>query len=785
MLANIANTPEQIAELAQRYTSALAQLEYLKPGLSETNARTLYDEVDAARTLAQRWTELDCPGSPQVLASADAAFKAFERMKRALDDLSSLIPERNFAERTAGEVTRISEELLSDQQTLFSLPRLAEVEQRLREAHVGPLIDKVGDNTLLAHTLESAFDHSWLQSIQWELSRGDNRLSGFLGTRQSRYIDEFKRDDTKHLQSTSDRVARNIAEHAVTALNQFPQEDQLIRREASKKTRHLPLRRLFEQAPRALTSIRPCWAMSPLDVAQTLPPRPLFDLVVFDEASQVLPCDAIPALLRGTRAMVAGDSRQLPPTTFFDSSGGDDDLDEDEESMSDYESILDVMDARLSRRPLAWHYRSRDERLIAYSNQQIYHGHLTTFPGADSDRCLTSVIVPHQMGTATQKGSNSDEVLRVVDLMFDHAKQRPTESLGVIAMGLHHANRIEESLRRQIEEANSPELEEFFQESHEERAFVKNLERVQGDERDAIILSIGYGKNADGRMLYRFGPLSLEGGERRLNVAITRARKRMTLVSSFEYGDMDPDRTRSAGAKMLRGFLKFAQSGGTELDGAEQNTPLNPFEIDVLDKLSTAGLGVVPQYGSSGYRIDFAIRHPTTPGQFVLAVEADGASYHSSPTARDRDRLRQEHLERLGWRFCRIWSTDWFNNSRREVDRVLAAYESALRVTDIRESPPATVTEFHREPSRTPERIRVDSRSRRGQRPNVPRYSSIQDYDQQELIQLVKWISSDGLLRTDEQLFDELFEDLGFGRRGHKIVDALNAAIASAKRLRS
>ena len=783
VLANTESTPEEIAELAQRYESALAQLKNLKPGLTEIKAQTLFDEVNAARTLTQRWAELGCPGSPQVLASADAAFEAFERMKCALDNLSSLLPESNFAERTAGEVSRISQELLSDQQTLFSLPQLAEVEQRLRDAHVGPLIDKVGNNTLSAHTLESAFDHSWLQSIQWELSRGDNRLSGFLGTRQSRYVDEFKRDDTEHLQGTSDRVARNIAEHAVTALNRFPQEDQLIRREASKKTRHLPLRRLFEQAPRALTSIRPCWAMSPLDVAQTLPPRPLFDLVVFDEASQVLPCDAIPALLRGTRAMVAGDSRQLPPTTFFDSSGGDDDLDEDEEAMSDYESILDVMDARLSRRPLAWHYRSQDERLIAYSNQQIYDGNLTTFPGADSDKCLTWVMVPHRMGMATEKGSNSDEVLRVVDLMIDHAQQRPAESLGVIAMGLHHANRIEESLRRRVEEENSPELEEFFKESHEERAFVKNLERVQGDERDAIILSIGYGKNADGRMLYRFGPLSLEGGERRLNVAITRARKRMTLVSSFEYGDMDPDRTRSTGPKMLRGFLKFAQSGGTELDGSDQNTSLNPFEIDVLDKLTAAGLAVVPQYGSSDYRIDFAVRHPTKPGQFVLAVEADGASYHSSPTVRDRDRLRQEHLERLGWRFYRIWSTDWFNNHRREVDRVRAAYERAVKDTGSGQSSPSKATDLYDEPPRSPERIRVNDLPPRDQRPRVPRYASIQDYEQQELIQLATWILSDGLLRTNEQLFDELFEELGFGRRGHKIVNTLNAAIASAKRL--
>ncbi|MCY4134432.1 MAG: AAA domain-containing protein [bacterium] len=701
---------------------------------------------------------------------------------RTLKQLNGFLPTHRLAKQAPADLLLAAKMLLDDQVTLSSLPRLVEVEQRLRGAHAGPLIECVGDGTLSANLLEAAFNNSWLRSIQREMLLEDGRLSGFQGSRQSRYVREFQQGDTEHIQGNPARVARRIAEHAVTALNENPDQDQLIRKEAKKKTRHLPLRRMFEQAPEGLLALRPCWAMSPLDVAQTLPPRPLFDLVVFDEASQVLPCDAIPALLRGRRAMVAGDSRQLPPTTFFDGSGGDDDLDEDEESMSDYESILDVMDTRLSRRPLAWHYRSQDERLIAYSNQEIYHGSLTTFPGANSDKCLSWELVPHRRGVATEKGSNSDEVLRVVGLMIDHAHQRPAESLGVIAMGLHHANRIEEALRRRIEEENSSELEEFFKESHEERAFVKNLERVQGDERDAIILSIGYGKNADGKMQYRFGPLNQEGGERRLNVAITRARKRMTLVSSFDYADMDPERTRSTGAKMLRGFLKFAQSGGTELDGADEQTPLNPFELDILDKLGAAGLDVVPQYGCSGYRIDFAVRHPTVPGQFALAVEADGASYHSSPTARDRDRLRQEHLERLGWRFCRIWSANWFNDHRTEVERVLAAYKKAVAETDGGGMPPSV--ELSDEPRGNPDwGISAASTALlppRLPKPRIPHYTSIDDYSHEELVSIAQWIESDELLRTQAQLFEEIFEELPFKRRGTKINAAINKAIQAS-----
>ncbi|WP_419925546.1 AAA domain-containing protein [Candidatus Poriferisocius sp.] len=761
----------------KRYKAAKAELKSLQPESSTLERRAAAEAVDAARNQARRWAELGCIGLPRVPANAEEAAEAFAEMKNTIDELALLLPEGRLAAETIDGISQTILELLDDQRTLLSLPRLAEVEQRLQVAHVGPLIDRVADNALSPAGLEAAFDYSWLRSIQRDVLLAGSRLTGFQGSRQSRYVKEFQQNDAKHLDQAPARVARRVAESAVKALNQNPGQNQLIRKEARKKTRHLPLRSLFERAPEALTALRPCWAMSPLDVAQTLPPQPLFDLVVFDEASQVMPCDAIPALLRGRRAMVAGDSHQLPPTSFFDTTSADNDLDEEEESVTDYESILDVMDSRLNRHPLTWHYRSQDERLIAYSNQEIYDGGLTTFPGADADQRLDWVLVPHREGVATENGSNSDEVQRVVDLMIDHAHQRPEESLGVTAMGLHHASHIEEALRQRIERENKPEFEEFFKESHMERAFVKNLERVQGDERDAIILSIGYGKNAAGKMQYRFGPLNMQGGERRLNVAITRARKRMTLVSSFAFSDMDPDRTKSTGANMLRGFLKFAQSGGTELDGADERTPLNPFEVDIVNELRSAGLDVVPQYGCSGYRIDFAVRHPTRTGQFALAVEADGVSYNSSPTARDRDRLRQEHLERLGWRFCRIWSTDWFNDHRHEVDRVLAAYKQAVAGIDLgMVTPPRTLDSAPALQGLAPD----SDLPARDDRPRVRRYPSINEYSHHELVQLVKWIKSDGLLRTDDELFEELFQDLGFGRRGQKIVDALNEAIDSA-----
>ena len=241
-------------------------------------------------------------------------------------------------------------------------------------------------------------------------------------------------------------------------------------------------------------------------------------------------------------------------------------------------------------------------------------------------------------------------------------------------MGIKHARRVEAEVDYAL--ISRPELGAFFAEDKGERFFVKNLERVQGDERDAIILTIGYGKDRSGRLLYRFGPLNFKGGERRLNVAITRARRRMTIVSSFDHRDMDFDRTKARGVELLRLYLEYAESRGKRFgDGGRLAFPENSFEADVKNALQSKGIELIPQYGVSRYRIDFVAKHPKRPGRLVLAVECDGASYHSAYTARDRDRLRQQHLEALGWRFHRIWSTDWFMRRDQEIDRTVAAYE--------------------------------------------------------------------------------------------------------------
>ena len=441
-----------------------------------------------------------------------------------------------------------------------------------------------------------------------------------------------------------------------------------------------------------------------------------------------------------------------------------------------FESILDALGSVLRFRQLLWHYRSRDERLIAFSNVHIYDRTLITFPGISSGRVLRYVPVAWQPGADTN--SPAPEADAAVDLILEHARERPHESLGVITMGIRHRDRIEERLRQRLRDDPqlAGELAEFFGENREEPFFVKNLERVQGDERDAIILSIGYGKNSRGDLPYRFGPLLTEGGERRLNVAVTRAKNRITLVSSFSSHDMDPERSAAEGVKLLRQYLQYTETGGTNLgDHVVDKPALNPFEVDVRDTLLRHGLKLTAQYGTSGYWIDFAVQHPTQPGRYVLAIECDGATYHSSQSARDRDRLRQEQLERHGWRFHRIWSADWFYNKDTAVARVLDAYQQAIMDDDhhFRDEPKAMGLERGTESVAEPQR--------NGAKPRLGSWSTIDDYTPDELVELVRWIESDDLVRTQDELARETLRELGFARRGKKIVTAIESAIERAR----
>ena len=411
-----------------------------------------------------------------------------------------------------------------------------------------------------------------------------------------------------------------------------------------------------------------------------------------------------------------------------------------------------------------------------YVQSHIYQNRLVTFPGPGGPPAISHVLVKQEFGLDGQEESSSSEVQAVVSLVLEHARKTPELTLGVITMGIRHMTRVQAALDHALEEHH--EFGEFFDPNKSERFFIKNLERVQGDERDAIIISIGYGKDRAGNLPLRFGPLLPEGGRRRLNVAVTRSRQQLTVVSSFSYLDIDLSRVRAgSGVELLRNYLQYAASNGKQLGDADvTGEPLNSFEAEVFDCLSAAGLKLIPQMGASQFRIDMVAEHPQKPGRYVLAIECDGASYHSSYTARDRDRLRQQQLENLGWRFHRIWSTDWFMRKEEEIHRTMNAFREGVAFADRLDQGVATNNHHGNGISR--EHASPNGALRRGPRPMIAVRTSIDQYSTVELTQILRWIASDGQLRTDDQIIDEMVTALGFSRRGVRIERAIQSAIA-------
>lgn len=749
--------------------------------------RTLLNIAKQACDDLTKWNALGMnSGIPNAPDNLQDALSAVTLLVSALEKAEMFFPSKDLLVIPISELKETFGRLASQQTIAANLPRIRELERQLETAGFERVIPLIACEIPVEYNAD-AIEHSWLSTMWDEVSFDDMHVAGFNVAVHDRHQREFVQLDKQHLATTPDRIKRHIAENATHAMNLYPNETALVRREAAKKTRHIPVRRLFREAPHVLTSIRPCWAMSPLLVAELVPAEAeLFDVVIFDEASQVPPAEAIGSLARAHQAVIAGDDRQLPPTPFFSSHGIDDEEEEEDDSglalTGDIESILDIAKAGpLREEMLQWHYRSKDGRLIAFSNSNLYGEALTAFPDTAVMAPLSHQLVPFRPVVQRSTVSHPDEVATVVELIIEHAREHPNESLGVIAFGIRHANNIEEVLRLRLRELADHTLDNFFTEVANERFFVKNIETVQGDERDVIILSVGYHKNSNGTLPYRFGPLNQEGGERRLNVAITRARLRVHVVSSFSQFDMEPGRSKARGVELLRQYLEFASSGGTELGATASDVSLNAFELDVMHRLQERGVSVTPQYGVAGYRIDFACAHPDQPGRMVLAIEADGASYHSGQTARERDRLRQTALEERGWSFHRIWSTNWFRNRDEELDRAVEAWKEAVRKADREESDESdgATRENHSAPAFFPPP--TPPSPTRGPRPSIRRGLSIDQYSRRDLLVLAQWILSDTLLRTDEELMAEMRSELGFQRRGSRIDSALGAVVQTIR----
>jgi very-short-patch-repair endonuclease len=776
-----------------RYRAARNRLLALR--VARVSARMLREEAFRAEDVLHRWQAF--APNPVVPVEAGAEIEltnALEALHEATRKLGAITEDGPFDSMELAAAASRLRALAGDGRTPLLLPQIYDLQSRFMEAQLGGFIDELREHGVAAEHWRERFEHIWFYSALEQALASDPALASFNGRTHEQVIEEFKRLDRERVRLAAQRVRRLHAERAIEAMNRHFDQANLVRTEAAKRSRHIPLRKLLALAPDVLTRIAPCWVASPLSVSQLLDGgRRHFDIVVFDEASQILQEEAIPALYRAEQVVVAGDRHQLPPTTFFATAveGEDEIFDDDDEArragatataaVGGFESLLATLEAFLPNWFLEWHYRSEDERLITFSNTRVYDGRLVTFPSAHDREAVRHILVQHEPALGGQEESASREVEEVVRQVIQHAQESPRESLGVITMGIKHANRVQAALDRAL--IDRPDLSDFFSIDREERFFVKNLETVQGDERDAIILSIGYGKAANGDLPHRFGPLTQDVGYRRLNVAITRAKRRMCVISSFSHDEIDLNRSGSRGVRLLKAYLEYAACGGARLPEDERagEVGLNAFEADVRDALEAKGVKTRPQFGASRYRIDLVAMHPRRPGRPVLAIECDGASYHSSATARDRDRLRQAHLERLGWRFHRIWSTDWFYHREQELDRAMSAYEDAVRCADAKDALVGPAPYASREQPQTQTQPQSDA-LKRGPRPYIPKHKAINEYTNDELRQIAEWVLSDGLLRTDEELIREIFDTLPFERLGNRIRERLTTVVQAVQR---
>ncbi len=546
------------------------------------------------------------------------------------------------------------------------------------DAGLGPVLKAYLEAEADYRDLEQAADLVFYRSASEQILNDDPRLKRHTGATHDQLRRQYQQLDREFLKLRQTLLCAQLAERPIPEGNYLGKvgdltELALIQHLAGQARPRIAIRELFRRASKAIQALMPCWMMSPMSVAQFLQPGAVvFDLVVMDEASQIRPEEALGAIVRGKQLTVVGDQMQLPPTPFFQKLSLDGGAEDDDEEALDVkqESVLEAAAARFYPvRRLKWHYRSEHGSLISFSNREFYEGDLTVFPSPHHDHPHYGVKLV-EVGGRYNAGTNESEVNAIVEGALDFMAHHSDQSLGLVAVNSKQADLIRERMDKAFAENPQAEAYRARWESELESFFVKNLENVQGDERDAIFISTVYGPDQNGNFYQRFGPINSEYGHRRLNVLFTRAKKKVILFTSMKPEDIQ-DEGKNWGVRALKGYIQFARDGDATLPEPGSDECDSEFERWVMDSLRVAGFEAVPQLGFAGYRIDIAVKHPRHPGIFLCGIECDGAAYHSARSVRERDRLRQEILERLGWRIYRIWSTDWFRNSGLEMSKLL------------------------------------------------------------------------------------------------------------------
>lgn len=626
-------------------------------------------------------------GADGAMISALNRFKsAFTRLTHGLERFKSL-----------SSTAEINADLASLQTTADAICKLetqlkswcdwCRVRHEAQELGLKPLADAVAESALPADGALHTFETAYARWFATQVIDAEPLLRNFVSAEHMSDIEAYRQTED-HLSKLSVRYVRAKLCGLIPSKNDTGKQGgfAILKHELQKSRRHKPVRQLAVEMGDAMQKLAPCMLMSPLSIAQYLPADlALFDLVIFDEASQIAPWDAIGSIARGKQVVIAGDPRQMPPTSFFNrgASASEDDTEDDMESILD-----ECLGAGIPSHSLSWHYRSRHESLIAFSNHRYYESNLITFPAPETR--ASAVEWRYVEGVYSRgKGRNNQAeaeamVAETVRRLTDPQFVAQGLSIGIITLNSDQQTLVTNLL--DLARQKYPEIEPFFQEGLAEPVVVKNLETVQGDERDLIMFGIGYGPTEPGSktMSMNFGPLNKEGGWRRLNVAVTRARREMLVFTSFDSAMVDLNRTSARAVRDLKHFIEFANRGPRALAEAVQGSVGgydSPFEEAVAEGLRRKGWEVVPQIGVSRFRIDLGIVHPDRPGDYLLGVECDGATYHSAATARDRDKVRSAILQGLGWKLLRVWSTDWWIDKDGALERLHMAINAQLEVS--------------------------------------------------------------------------------------------------------
>ena len=706
---NVGRVAELLGELEEvRFAAVTADPENQVYGLSIKN-------LASATRFLDLLDEADVPPELKVRVTSNCTDTEIDSLRAAGVHLAGLCDAAEAAQDILDQAVRIDEHLVSEDGEETSLDHrirrmdaaLAQPDALSEWTDYNAAVDTACSDGLenfverliaRRETHEAAIAcHDWLvcRSLAKAAFERCPELAQFNGLSMSQSRTKFQKLDREILerhrrQLAADLCRRPIAHGNGVGLKSEFTELALIRHELGKKRRHVPLRDLFARSGQALQQMKPCFMMSPLSVATYAEPGEMaFDVVVVDEASQMPLEDALGLIARANQCVIVGDNMQLPPTSFFRRfEDAFDDDDEAENEDLDVESVLDQA-ANVLRPPreLRWHYRSQHQDLIAFSNRHFYEDRLTVFPSFREDDPAYGVKLVQVDGQYADR-RNLAEVEEISAFALDFMKTRPESSLGIVAVNQLQRDLIRDEMDRVFQ--REPEAEAYRRKWQVtlHPFFVKNLENVQGDERDVIAISTVYGPNAAGKVVQNFGPISRKHGHRRLNVLFTRARQQLALFTSLGPDDVRIADTTGAGPRALKDYLEFARSGLLERDATRDRAPETDLEKAVAARLAQFGFEAVPKVGVAGYFVDLGIRHPEFPGLFMAGVECDGATYNAAKSARDRDRLREDVLKDQGWVLERIWSTDWFRDPEAETRKLMAFIEGQanIRRTNLSEA---------------------------------------------------------------------------------------------------